>query len=124
MAELSDLEYPTNDYLAGNGMRRPDGYPKCWFGWDMGRGKFMVNARAAPNAGWKMTVTVSAVLRYCAKRLVAPNLTPYSSLVGTTSPSLVGPTSTTCVDDDVCLQNKPDWGSSYTCANSVGYCET
>ena len=29
-----------------------------------------------------------------------------------------------CVDDDVCLQGKPDWGSSYTCADSTQYCDS
>ena len=27
-----------------------------------------------------------------------------------------------CVDDDACLQAKPAWGASYTCARSTQYC--
>jgi hypothetical protein len=27
-----------------------------------------------------------------------------------------------CVDDDACLQAKPAWGASYTCAGSAQYC--
>ena len=74
-------------------MRRPDGYPKCHFGWDIGRGKFMINAKAGTNpitqnAEWKQTMYVSAIMRYCAKRLVAPNTSPYKT---TSSESLIGP---------------------------------
>ena len=30
--------------------------------------------------------------------------------------------SSTCVDDDACLQKNPVWGESYTCAGSTQYC--
>ena len=29
-----------------------------------------------------------------------------------------------CVDDDSCLQSKPAWGTSWSCASSTIYCES
>ena len=74
MSKLSDL-----DQLAGltglpAGMKRPDGYPNCTVGWDLGRGKLMIkdNPLITRQTEWKATVYVSATLRYCAKTLSSP----------------------------------------------------